>query len=147
MKQHEKDPVVDSLPKEWLSEQKAIAVEAMAVLKRHYPGWAWGIEWTDIVGKEVMSALIVRITDVPTDAVYIIQHKDIDRDRLECVMRAGGQLLEALGLSRTKYRHDEVHGLARTASGLIVPDHAAVPANNPGYEKFKREFTLVQDRK
>jgi hypothetical protein len=137
--QHEKDPVVESMPKDWLPEQKIIANEAMAILKRHYPGWQWGLEWTETVNG-VLGALIIRLQDVPTDVVYLVKYTDMDRDRMFCIMRAGGEFLEALGLSRTRNRHDEVHGLKRTPAGLIVPDSAAMPEINPGYSKVKEQF-------
>ncbi len=140
--QHEKDPVVDSMPKDWLPEQQQIAKEAVTVLLRHYPGWVWQIEWTAIVGKG-SSAMIIRLGDVPTNITYIIQYEDIDRDQLKVVMRAGGEFLEALGLSRTKNRHDEVRGLKTTPAGLIVPDYAAMPETNPGYEKVKTEYNKL----
>jgi hypothetical protein len=136
MERSEKDPITESMPKDWLPEQKLIAKDAMAVLRRHYPSYVWGIEWQEPVGG-VMGPLIIRIRDVPTDVVYMIDYKDIDRDRMHCVVVAGGMLLESHGLSRTKGRGDEVRGLKRTAAGLIIPDYAAIPETNPGYVKVK----------
>ena len=132
-----RDPVTDSMPAEWTSEQKLIAKDAMAVLLRHYPGWAWQIEFGANVGNQ-LGGMIIRMGDLPTKTIYHIHPKDIDRDRLRCVVTAGGMLLEAHGLSRTRNRHDEVHGLARTPSGLIVPYADAVPDNNPGFAEIKK---------
>lgn len=137
--QHEKDPVVESMPKDWLPEQQSIAKQAMDILNRHYKGWKWGLEWTETVNG-ILGALIIRLQDVPTDVVYLVKYTDMDRDRMFCIMRAGGEFLEALGLSRTRNRHDEVHGLKRTPAGLIVPDSAAMPEINPGYSKVKEQF-------
>ena len=141
--QHTRDPVVDSMPTDWLPEQKAIANEAMAVLTRHYPGWKWGLEWTETVGG-VLGALIIRLQDVPTDVVYLVKYLDMDRDKMSCIMRAGGEFLEALGLSRTRHRQDEIHGIKRTPAGLIIPDSAAMPEINPGYGKIKQQFDILK---
>lgn len=139
--QHERDPVVDSMPVDWTSEQKTIANEAMKTLKKCYPGWQWAIEFTDIVGESNQCAMIIRLTDVPTDMVYIVQLADLTKEG--AVMRAGGEFLEALGLSRTKGRWDEVRGLKKTPGGLVIPAYAAIPENNPGYETAKAaESTL-----
>ena len=140
--QNAKNPVVDNIPDGWLPEQQALAREAATLLIRHYPGYAWGIEWTKIVGKDTNSAMILRLTDVPTDVCYIIQLADLRNEGT--VMRAGGEFLEALGLPRTKWRHEEVRGLKRTPAGLIVPSHAAIPENNPGYEKVKAAEATVR---
>lgn len=136
MQRSEKDPITESMPKEWLPEQKIIAKDAMAVLRRHYPSFVWGIEWQEPVGG-AMGPMIIRIRDVPTDIVYVLKYEDIDRDRMHCIVLAGGTMLEALNLSRTKGRGDEVRGLKRTAAGLIIPEYAAIPETNPGYEKVK----------
>ena len=141
--QHPKDPVTESMPSDWTNEQKMIAKEAMAILLKHYPGWAWQIEWGANVGEQ-LGGLIIRMGDLPTDVVYHIHPKDIDRDRMRCIIRAGGEMLEAFGLSRTKYRHDEVHGLARTPAGLLVPYADAVPLNNPGYERIKQQNDMLR---
>lgn len=136
------DPVTESMPADWTNEQKIIAKDAMAVLLRHYPGWAWQIEWGANVGGQ-LGPLIIRIGDLPTDVVYVIHPKDIDRDRMRCVVKAGGEMLEAHDLSRSRNRHDEVHGLARTPAGLIVPYADAMPMHNPGYEKIKKSNILL----
>jgi len=133
------DPVVDSMPKEWTSEQQVIAKDIMAVLQRHYPGWLWGLE-VDQTWDKKLNAFIIRLQDIPSETVYVLHAKDIDRDRMHCAMIAGGVLLEAHSLSRTKWKHDEVHGLKTTKSGLIIPDYAAVPDNNPGFAKIKKQF-------
>lgn len=139
--QHERDPVVDSMPADWTSEQKTLANDAMKTLHKHYWGWAWAIEFTDIVGESNQCAMIIRLTDVPTDMVYIVQLADLTKEG--AVMRAGGEFLEALGLSRTKGRWDEVRGLKKTPGGLVIPAYAAIPENNPGYETAKAaESTL-----
>jgi len=137
------DPVTESMPKDWTPEQRIIAEDAMAVLQKHYPGWLWGIEYGETING-VMGSIIVRLQDVPTEVVYLISPKDIDRDKMHCVVVAGGMLLEAHGLSRTKGRHDEVHGLKTTATGLIVPDFDAVPTVNPGYAQIKKAFNRLR---
>lgn len=137
-KQNIEDPVTKSMPTDWSPEKQIIAKDAMAVLTRHYSGWVWGIEFQDEPATGAIAALIIRIRDIPTETVYIIHYKDIDRDRMLCVMRAGGELLEAHGLSRTKGKQDEVNGLKRTPSGLLIPNSAAYPEMNPGYEKAKK---------
>ncbi len=142
-KSERKDPVIETMPPEWTNEQQIIAKEAMAILQKHYPGWLWGLQWGDNVGDQ-LGPLIIRIQDIPSETVYILHPKDIDRDRMRCIITAGGMLLEAHGLSRTKYRHDEVHGLKTTQSGIIVPDFDAVPVNNPGYAKIKKEFNRLK---
>lgn len=140
--QHPKDHVVDEIPENWTTEQELIAKEAAAVLYRHYPGYSWGCEWSECVGN-AMGMLIIRLLDIPTETVYVIAYKDIDRDRMKCVMRAGGLMLEAHGLSVGGARGDEVRGLKKTPAGLIVPAHAAMPDTNPGYDKIKKEFTAL----
>ena len=132
------DPVTKSMPSEWSAEKQIIAKDAMAVLTKHYSGWIWGIEFQDEPATGAIAALIIRIRDIPTETVYIIHYKDIDRDRMHCCVVAGGMLLEAHGLSRTKNRHDEVQNLKRTPSGLLIPNHAAFPEINPGYAKAKK---------
>jgi hypothetical protein len=134
--QHEKDPVVESMPKDWDSEQQKIAKQAIVILLRHYPGYAWSLEFAPAVGNE-QASLIIRISDVPTDVVYLVNYKDMDFPDLKIIMRAGGEFLEALGLSRSKNRHDEVRGLKTTPSGLVIPAHAAMPEKNSGYAKLK----------
>jgi len=131
-----KDPMTESMPAEWDSEQQKIAKDAIAILLRCYPGWAWSLEFTHAVGDE-QASLIIRISDVPTDVVYLVNYKNMDFPELKCIMRAGGEFLEALGLSRGKNRHDEVRGLKTTPSGLVIPAHAAMPEKNSGYTKLK----------
>ena len=139
--EHPEDPITGTMPDDWLPEQKAIAGEAMRVLRKHYPGWKWGIQWIEIVGRPTgLGGMLINITDIPTDKSYMLHYDDIDRDRMSSVMRAGGEYLEAHGLSRTKWRHDEVHGLARTAAGLLVPDYAAFPDHQPGRQQAKKDF-------
>jgi hypothetical protein len=133
------DPVKENIPADWSTEKQIIAKDAMQVLVRHYPGWKWGIEYSDEPLTGAISTLIIRLMDLHTEVVYQIRYKDIDRDRMHCVMLAGGTLLDAHGLSRTRNRHDEVHGLVKTRSGLVIPDHAAIPETNPGYQKIKEK--------
>lgn len=137
-----KDPVVERTPQAWTSEQELIAKDALVILKRHYPGYKWGIEFSENVGN-MLGVMIIRMLDIPTYVCYIINPKDIDRDRMSVVMRAGGEMLEALGLRVGRAKGDDVRGLKRTPAGLIVPDHAAVPEINPGYAKIKAEFTKL----
>lgn len=139
----EKDPITESMPSDWLPEQKIIAKDAMAKLRLHYPSYKWGIEWRPNVG-EAMGPMIVRLCDVPTETVYVVKYEDIDRDRMHCVVVAGGMMLEAHGLSRTRGRGDEVRGLKRTPGGLIIPAYAAVPETNPGYEKIKAQTETLR---
>jgi hypothetical protein len=134
------DPVVKNLPDEWSSEKQTIAKEAMVKLVRAYPGWQWQIEFNDEPTSDKIAAMIIRLGDLMTDVVYLIGYKDIDMPEMHCALVAGGMMLEAHGLSRTKGRHDEVHGLKQTPSGFIVPDYAALPENNPGYIKTKQKF-------
>ena len=141
--QNPKDRVVDNIPTDWTSEQTRIAREAAAILLRHYPGWAWGIEWTDVDhSTHKAPAILLRLNDLPTQFAYIIQYKDIDADG-KCFMRGGGEFLDGHNLPRTKWKHDEVRGLKKTPAGLIVPYHAAVPDINPGAEFAGREATLT----
>lgn len=137
-----KDPVVERTPEAWTSEQELIAKDALTLLVRHYPGYKWGVEFSENVGNQ-LGVMIIRMLDIPTDVVYLINPKDIDRDNMRCVMRAGGEMLEALGLRVGRAKGDDVRGLKRTPAGLIIPDHAAVPETNPGYEKIKSEFTKL----
>ena len=135
-----KDNVVEKAPDDWTGEQEIIAKDALAVLVRHYPGYKWGVEWTPNTGGG-HGMLVVRLLDVPTQTVYCIQYKDIDRDNMRCCVRAGGMMLESHGLvvGSAKKSGERVKGLKRTASGLIVPDYAAVPEHNPGYATIKKE--------
>jgi hypothetical protein len=134
------DPVKEeNFPSDWTAEKCLIAKDAMQVLLRHYKGWRWGIEFEDDPQTGGIAGLMIRILDIMTETRYFINAKDIDRDRMHCAMIAGGMLLEAHGLSRTKNRHDEVRGLKTTPAGLLVPDHAAMPENNPGYAKIKQQ--------
>lgn len=139
------DPVTeDNMPVEWSSEKCVVAKDAMKTLQKHYPKWRWGIEFNDCPQTGGLDSMIVRILDVPTETVYYIRAQDIDRDRMHCVVIAGGMLLEAHGLSRTRNRHDEVRGLKRTPAGLIVPDPNAVIETNPGYSKIKSQASLLR---
>ena len=137
-----KDPVVEKTPEAWTSEQEMLAKDSLVVLKRHYKDYKWGIEFSENVNNQ-LGVMIIRLLDVPTDTCYVINPKDIDRDRLTVVMRAGGEMLEALGLRVGSARGDDVRGLKRTPAGLIVPDYAAVPETNPGYERIKRDFNKL----
>lgn len=137
-----KDPIVERTPESWTSEQELIAKDALTVLKRHYADYKWGIEFSENVGNQ-LGVMILRLLDIPTDVCYVINPKDIDRDRMLCVMRAGGEMLEALGLRVGRAKGDDVRGLKRTAAGLIVPDYDAVPTTNPGYDKIKADFTKL----
>ena len=134
------DPVKeDNFPADWTAEKRIIAKDTMQVLLRHFSGWRWGIEFEDDPQTGGIAGLMIRILDIMTETRYFINAKDIDRDRMHCAMVAGGMLLEAHRLSRTKNRHDEVRGLKTTPAGLLVPDHAAMPENNPGYAKIKQQ--------
>lgn len=139
-----KDPITESMPSDWTNEQKIIAKEAMAVLTKHYPGWVWQIEWSANVGNQ-LGVMIIRLGDVPTGVVYTVNPRTLDRSSTHWAVHAGGEFLEALGLPRAKNRndHDEVRGLARTPSGLIVPYADAVPSTNPGYAKIKKQSAII----
>lgn len=139
---NKKDPVVNWTPEAWNSEQEMLAKDAAVMLQRHYPGYRWGVEFSENVGNQ-LGVMIIRLLDIPTDVCYVINPKDIDRDNMRIIMRAGGEMLEALGLRVGKAKGDDVRGLKRTPAGLIVPDHAAVPETNPGYGKIKAEFTKL----
>lgn len=141
-----KDPVVeDNLPPEWSSEKCVIAKDAMRTLLNHYPGWKFGIEFNDDPATGGIDSMMIRFLDVPTETAYLIRAVDIDRDRMHCVVIAGGMLLEAHGLSRTRNRHDEVRGLKTTPAGLIVPDPDAVITTNPGYSRIKSHHALLRN--
>jgi len=135
------DPVTEDRPVEWTSDQQLIAGEALDKLSRYYPGWRWGVAFTEVTNLIDKSwALMLKLLDVPTDLCYIIQHKDIDRGRMTCIMKGGGEFLEALGLPRSKWRHDELRNLKRTPGGLILPYHDAFPDCNPGRAKAKENY-------
>ena len=134
-----KDPVTETVPVDWTATQEIIAKDALTVLVRHYPRYKWGVEWSETINSQ-LGVLIIRLLDVPTDTVYLINPKDIDRDNMYCVMRAGGEMLEALGLRVGGARGDDIRGIKRTPAGLIVPDYAAVPETNPGFATMKRQF-------
>jgi len=138
------DPLTESMPAEWSNEKKIIAKDAMRVLQQHYPKWKWGIEFNDDPATGGLDSMVVRLTDILTETAYFIRAMDIDRDRMHCVMIAGGMLLEAHGLSRSRNRHDEVRGLKTTPAGLLVPDHAAMPETNPGYAKIKQQSSMLR---
>lgn len=139
------DPVTeDNSPVDWSAEKRILAKDAMQVLLRHYSGWRWGIEFNDCPQTGGLDSMVVRILDIMTETAYYIRAQDIDRDRMHCVMIAGGMLLEAHGLSRSKNRHDEVRGLKTTPAGLLVPDHAAMPETNPGYAKIKQQNSTLR---
>lgn len=137
-----KDPITETTPKDWTSEQEIIAKDALTILVRHYPRYKWGVEFT---GNNATNCgvLVIRLLDVPTDTVYLINPKDFDRDNMYCIMRAGGEMLEALGLRVGGARGDDVRSLKRTPAGLIVPDYAAVPESNPGYAKIKAQYSKL----
>ena len=131
------DPITQSMPAEWSSEHKKIAKDSMLMLLKHYPGWLWAIEFQDDPKTGAIAALVLRIRDLPAKEIYIIHAKDLDYPELKCIMRAGGEFLEAFGLPRGKNQHEKIHDLARTPSGLLVPHSAAIPTNNPGYMDVK----------
>lgn len=134
------DPITQSMPQEWSSEKQKLARDTMVMLSRLYSGWLWAIEFADDPQTGAIAAMILRIRDLPAKEIYIINYKDIDYPELKCVMRAGGEFLEAFGLPRTKGKHERLHDLARTPSGLLIPHSAAMPSLNPGYlEAKKRE--------
>lgn len=136
------DPVSETVPQDWKSEEEMLAKEALRMLHKHYKNWAWGVEFSACDGKE-MSSMIIRLLDVPTDIVYVINYKDIDKDRMLCVMRAGGLLLEALGIKPDRAKGDAIRGMMTNAAGLLVPNHAAMPETNTGYAKVKKEFEAL----
>jgi len=146
MSQDKKPTVTEELPKDWIAEEETLAKEALRTLYKHYPRYRWGIEFTETHDRS-LGCLVVRLLDIPTQTVYLINPKDIDIDRMTCVMRAGGMLLEAHGLKACGARaSDDVRGLVRTPSGLIVPDPDAVPQFNPGYETIKKQHTLFSGK-
>jgi len=121
------------------AEEKALAIQALTVLRKHYPGYKWGVEFTRATDYSIGSMLI-NIVDIPTEVKYLINPKDLDRVEMKSVMRGGGLLLEALGLSPRGARDtDDVRSLINTPNGLILPDVDAVPDNNPGYERIKAQ--------
>lgn len=147
MLQAQNKPVVtESAPADWTATQEVIAKDALAVLTRHYYGVRWGVEWTECVGN-ALGAMVIRMLDMPTKVCYVINPKDIDRDRMRCVIKAGGELLEAHGMTRARNIADRgLRGLKQTKAGLIVPDYAAVPENNPGFEAIKKEFNHLHGK-
>jgi hypothetical protein len=138
-----KDPITESMPAAWLPEQKQIAKEVMRMLLKHYPSYKWGVEWQPCLQNE-MGPMIIRIRDVPTETIYVLKYEDIDKPDYRCAITAGGLLLEAHGLSRTKDRGFEVRDQKRTPAGLIIPAYAAMPETNPGYEKVKEQTDTLR---
>jgi hypothetical protein len=145
MQNANKPVVTESAPVDWTATQEVIAKDALTVLLRNYPGYRWAAQWSETVGN-ALGVLIIRILDLPTKTVFLINPKDIDRDNMRCAMRAGGLLLEALGLRVGRAKGDDFRGLKQTPSGLIVPDYAAVPETNPGYEAIKKDFTKLHNK-
>ena len=145
MKQRIEDPVVERTPEKWTAEQEILAKEALRVLHREFGGYQWGVEFAANVGNQ-LGAMIIRLLDIPTDVCYVINPKDIDIDRMTIVRTAGGEFLEALGLPALHARKgaDRVRGLKTTPAGLIVPDHAAVPDTNPGFDRIKRQYDILK---
>ena len=142
--QYAKNPVTESVPVDWSSEREIIAKDALRVLYKHYKGFKWGIEFTETPDRS-LGMLVIRVLDIPTKIVYTIHPKDIDRDRMLCVMRGAGLLLEALGLRVGRARGDDVHGLKMTPSGLLVPHYDAMPETNPGYRETKKSFQALHE--
>lgn len=141
-----KPTVTETAPVDWTATQEILAKDALAVLTRHYFGVRWGVEFTQTLNGEIGS-MVIRMLDMPSRVVYVVNQKDIDRDRMRCVIKAGGELLEAHGLSRDRFRKDRgFRGLKQTRSGLIVPDYAAVPEQNPGYETIKKDFEKLHGK-
>jgi len=141
--------VTSEIPKEWTPEQQTIAKEALRILNWHYPGWKWAAQFSKTIeGRNEIQdrpCLIIRLMDLPTQTVYVINPKDIDLDRMTCAIRAGGMLLEAHGLPvGAAQRNDKVRYLRRTPGGIILPDVNAVPENNPGYLTIKNQTRLLQ---
>jgi len=139
------NPVTDTVPVDWTAEREIIAKDALRVLYKHYKGFKWGIEFTATHDRS-LGMLVIRILDIPTQVVYTIHPKDIDRDRMSCVMRGAGLLLESLGFKVGHARGDDVHLVRKTASGLIIPNFDAMPERNPGYEKFKETFKQLHNK-
>ena len=135
------DPVVEHAPSDWTSEQELIGKDALDVLSRHYPGYKWGVEWSPS-SVNSLGMLIVRLLDIPTQTIYCIQYKDIDRDNMKCCILAGGLMLESHGLvvGGARKSGERVKGMKRTPAGIIVPDYAAVPEGNPGFSAIKKSF-------
>ena len=138
-----KDPVTEVAPKEWSAEKEVLAKDALAVLTKHYGNYKWGIEFNDDPQTGGIASMVIRLLDIPTDVCYNINARDIDRDRMTCVMRGGGLFLEALGLKVGYARGWDVRGAKRTAGGLIIPDFDAMPKGNPGYNKVKQQFEQI----
>lgn len=136
-----KAPTTKILPPTWTSYQQLLAVDAMRKLQKHYPGWHWGIDFVD--DKISLGSMVIRIMDVPSDVVYFIRPNDVDRDRLNCVSKGGGHLLEALGLPRSKA--DESQWDKKTnVKGLYFVDPGAVKENNPGFEAIKKGYDKLR---
>ena len=136
--------ITETIPFDWTSEEEILAKEAIRTLNIHYPGWKWGVEFTK--GSSLgIGCMVIRLMDVPTQTVYVINPKDIDRDRMICAMRAGGLMLEAHGLRvGAARRNDDVRSLRRTPAGIILPDLAAVPDTNPGYDTIKKQIQTLR---
>lgn len=145
MEHNKKDPIVERTPEQWNSEQEILAKEALRVLYRDYAGYKWGVEFSANVGNQ-LGAMIIRILDIPTDLCYVINPKDIDIDRMTIIRKAGGEFLEALGLParHAKFGADSVRGLKTTPAGIIIADAAAIPDNNPGFERAKRRYDITK---
>ena len=130
-----KNPVVTDS-----SEESALALAALRVLVKHYPNYKWGVEFTP-ASEASIGTMVIRLMDIPTEVCYLINPKDLDRIEMKSVMRGGGHLLEALGFKvKGASESDDVRSKVNTVNGLIVPDPAAVPDTNPGYEKIKTQY-------
>lgn len=131
-------------PAEWSSYQVALAKDALTMLTRQYPHWSWAVDIAD--SKVSLGLLTIKLKDVPTDEVYYIHPRDVDRVELKCVMRAGAILLEALGLTRKGGSDGEQFYKPTNAKGLIYVDPAAMKETQVGYADNKKHFEHVQTR-
>jgi len=69
----------------------SLIVNVQAALERHYPGWAWYVE-----APPSQNVLVIKNFDLGTRGKpwgFVLHKTQID-PAMECIMRAGGELLE-----------------------------------------------------
>jgi hypothetical protein len=116
--QNRKEDWVDSISTDRnLQPDATLAGQIAVVLKRHYPGHAWGIQVRPDQG-----IVTIRNMSLLGQWAFMIRMVDLDRPELRRVMQGAGELLEHYRLSRGPAKIEEYANIPKDFAGRHMPD-------------------------
>lgn len=136
-KRIEKDGIVTDSRELQCKASTVILVKNIAdYLERHYPGWLWAVRPNEHGG--VVTIYSLRLSG---KWGYLLHLKTVQQDpRMDCVIRAGGEVLERFKMRRGPYDYQRWQAAQRTINGMVAFD---ISDKSNAVQRSQRDRTLT----